>query len=405
MIADCAGVVLAGGRGRRLGGGDDARLPRAGRPMVERVLDVLRPIFGGEIVLVGASEEPYAGLGVRVVLDRHPGAGPLAGLEAGLAATARRRAFVVACDMPSLSGELVRFLAALDPGARAVVPVAGERLQPLHAVYARDLAALATTALESGVRRMEDFLERVVPWRRVEESEFAAIPGALRSFANVNTPEDRAAAERPILGVSAPANGSGKTMVVCRLLEAFPRRFAAVKAITIYSEGRFCPSDGMDCACRHIEADFQVIVDPRTIAQSETDTGRMTVAGARSVVWGLAVPGAHERMWAALVPHLPPGVPVLCEGSRIQSVARPVGRIFVLDPSVHRGRWKDDAEANLRSADWVVVNRWRGGQEVDANLAWVAERRAGERVLVADASAPLRSWAPREFLDWVASFA
>lgn len=197
-ISGATALVLAGGRGRRLGGVDKALLPLAGRPMVERVLEVLRPLFE-QILFVAAAEEPYASFGLPVAIDRHASAGPLAGLEAGLAAAKSPRAFAVACDMPSLSGELIRFLAALDTEAQAVVPVAGGRLQPLHAFYQTELAAEAKSALEDGVRRLEDFLART-RWRRVEEDEFSSVPGALRSFANVNTPEDRAAFESEIRG-------------------------------------------------------------------------------------------------------------------------------------------------------------------------------------------------------------
>lgn len=204
----------------------------------------------------------------------------------------------------------------------------------------------------------------------------------------------------PILGVAAPANDSGKTTLVCRLLEAFPGRLSAVKAITIYRDLRFCPSDGSGCACHHLESDFRVLVDPATIEEEGTDTGRMVRAGARRVVWGLALEGAHERMWAALVPHLPEAVPVICEGTGVLGPARPTGLVFVFDPSVPRHRWKDPTEETIRRADWVVVNLRGEHRETESGLAWLAERRPSRRLDV-DLSVPLRLWSDRRFLAWV----
>ncbi|MBI4615101.1 MAG: molybdenum cofactor guanylyltransferase, partial [Planctomycetes bacterium] len=346
-------------------------------------------------------EEPHhATLGVRFAYDRIPGQGPLGGLEAGLSAILSPRAFVAGCDLPFLDEELIRFLVEETPSGEALVPVSGGRLQPLHAVYPREAAGAAREALQAGEFAMAALLDRIV-WRRVEEAVFSHLPGAARSFTNINTPEDLAEAERilggeavgpgPILAITAPANGSGKTTLACRILEAHPGLFAAAKVITVYQESRYCPRDGKECACRLLHGDWKIVEDENELAREGTDTGRLVRAGARKVLWGLARPGGHPALWKELSPRLPAGAPVLCEGSGIADVARPECLLFVFDPGVPRRRWKDGAEESLARADLVVVNRHAATRSVEANVRWLEERRR-DSIVVGDLGRPIAEW-------------
>ena len=128
-LSDAAAIVLAGGRGLRLGRIDKAMLPIEGRPLIDRTLSKLDPIFA-EIVLVARHSEPLVEFGYPIVLDRRPGSGPLGGLESGLEAISASRAFLVGCDMPHLDADLVRLLAGIEPDSPAVVPGNLDRLQP-----------------------------------------------------------------------------------------------------------------------------------------------------------------------------------------------------------------------------------------------------------------------------------
>jgi molybdenum cofactor guanylyltransferase len=185
-------IVLAGGAGTRLGGVNKALVEVGGRRVVDRLLAALRPL-GGDIVLVN-NDGSLAGIpGTRVVPDAEPGAGPLMGLYSGLQAVTTPLAVAVACDLPFVSTDLLRGLLALAEGYDAVVPVLGEQPEPLHAVYRAACAPAIQNALAQGRKRVNSFFDDVRV-RYVREDELRAWDPELRSFLNVNRPDDLARA-------------------------------------------------------------------------------------------------------------------------------------------------------------------------------------------------------------------
>jgi molybdenum cofactor guanylyltransferase len=145
------GLILAGGRGTRMGGLDKASLEFEGEPLARRVASRLADAC--EVVLVASGDGRRLGwLGLPQVEDPIPDAGPLAGLVAGLEAATTPLVAAVAVDMPFASSAVLRALAAAWSGEDAVVPVADGRPQPLHAVYATSAAAGLRAALERGER-------------------------------------------------------------------------------------------------------------------------------------------------------------------------------------------------------------------------------------------------------------
>ncbi|SRR5579883_425107 len=181
-------IVLAGGAGTRLGGVNKALVEIGGRPVVDRLLDALRPL-ADDIVLVN-NDGSLAGIpGTRIVPDAEPGAGPLMGLYSGLRAVRTPLALAVACDMPFVSTALCRGLVALAADHDAVVPVLGEQPEPLHAVYRVTCVAAIEGALAEGRRRANSFFD-TVRVRYVGEDALRAWDPELRSFLNVNRPDD-----------------------------------------------------------------------------------------------------------------------------------------------------------------------------------------------------------------------
>jgi len=187
------GIVVAGGKGTRLGGCDKAFLEIAGEPIIVRTLNTLQAICS-QTVVVTRHPERFRALGTEVTVDVYPGAGPLAGIHAGLLAARASHAFVVACDMPTLDGDVIRFLVdriGTDEaqGPDAIVPWWDGDVEPLHAVYATRCAEAMERCLQRGQHSVRDFLRQArvdyVPQRLL-----AGLPGAARSFTNVNTPEE-----------------------------------------------------------------------------------------------------------------------------------------------------------------------------------------------------------------------
>ena len=96
-------------------GRDKAWIEFRGRPLVQHVLEALRPICA-ELLLVGPETEKYLALGTRLIPDVRPGSGSLGGIYSGLLEVKTEHAIVVACDMPFLSGPLLEYLLAISAG-------------------------------------------------------------------------------------------------------------------------------------------------------------------------------------------------------------------------------------------------------------------------------------------------
>ncbi len=188
-VADCTGVLLAGGRARRMGGAPKGLLLLDGQAIVERALALFRELFGGTL-LVANDPGPYVHLGVPVVSDLLPGRGAPGGLHTALATVKTGWAFLAACDMPHLSRGGIELLAARRaPGAGAVVAEWGGRLEPLHGLWSRSSLPAIGRLLAEGEPSMRA-LARAVSARIVPESEWRAVdPGGL-AFSNANTPGD-----------------------------------------------------------------------------------------------------------------------------------------------------------------------------------------------------------------------
>jgi molybdopterin-guanine dinucleotide biosynthesis protein A len=182
---DLTGIVLAGGRSRRMGV-DKALLDVGGRPIIGRVLDAL-VVSCAHVLVVAKDPSAYAGLGARVVLDPVPDHAPLVGLCAGLLAAPTAWVFAAACDLPFLAPAAVRALAARAAGWDAVVPRVGGRWHPLHAVYARGVAETLGRQAAAGERSVWRALASLRV-REVGADELAGADPTLRTLCNVNTP-------------------------------------------------------------------------------------------------------------------------------------------------------------------------------------------------------------------------
>jgi molybdopterin-guanine dinucleotide biosynthesis protein A len=187
VCAGTAGVILAGGRSRRMGR-PKAFLKLGGRPLIAWVLEPLRDLFP-EVLIVSPEIEPFSHLGVRVVPDHRPRGGPLGGAATGIAEAGRPQALVVGCDMPLLRPGLLAHLVARMGAHAAVVPRTSDGLHPLHAVYAKRALETFSRCLEEGVRKFTDALDGA-DCLEVGEGEIRRLDPDLHSLFNVNHPQD-----------------------------------------------------------------------------------------------------------------------------------------------------------------------------------------------------------------------
>ena len=191
-IEQIAAAVLAGGKGRRMGGEDKGLVELAGRPMVAHVIDRLRSQAGTLLINANRNRERYAEItGCQVVADREDGyAGPLAGMASAMEAAGARFLLTAPCDAPLVPEHLGPRLYETLVDERAQLSVAhdGARLQPVFALIDSVLLESLLAYLRSGERK----IDRWYAQHRMAAADFSDVP---QSFSNINTPEERLALE------------------------------------------------------------------------------------------------------------------------------------------------------------------------------------------------------------------
>ena len=193
-----AGLILAGGQGRRLGGQDKALIQLAGRPLLRHVIDRFGPQVSALAIAAGADRPGLSALGAAVLPDPagHVGDGPLAGLLAGLdwaGAAGASHLVTVPVDLPFLPCDLVPCLLAGADGGAAFAESLG-RDHPTAALWPVSLANPLRRALALGMRRVKEFAIQ----HHAVRVNFPA--GSPDPFLNINTPEDLQLAEQHLAG-------------------------------------------------------------------------------------------------------------------------------------------------------------------------------------------------------------
>lgn len=189
--SDIAGVVLAGGRAERMGGGDKCLLEIAGRPILSHILDRLRPQVETVVLNANGWPERFNAFELFVVADPVADMGPLGGILAGLfwARDNHVAAIVtVAGDTPFLPMDLVARLDEARDGTETIVQAAsGGRVHPTFALWPTALADdLHIFLEENGASSVRAFAGAR---HGVATVDFAHAPDR-DPFFNVNTPDD-----------------------------------------------------------------------------------------------------------------------------------------------------------------------------------------------------------------------
>ena len=183
-----AGFVLAGGRSSRMGR-EKAYVDFQGMTLLGRALANVSAVTE-HIAVVGPATR-FSGEAAAVIEDRFPGAGPLAGSHAALAASTCELNLILAVDLPLVSPDMLRFLLSRAESTQAMVtvPRIAGGWQPLCAVYRRAFCTIAENALLAG-RNKIDSLYRPEIVLALEETELAAAGFPAAMFRNMNRPED-----------------------------------------------------------------------------------------------------------------------------------------------------------------------------------------------------------------------
>ena len=195
-------IVLAGGRSRRMGVAK-ASLMLDGRTLLQRTVDAVAAV-ADEIVVARAPGQRLPPLQsarpLRTVEDAVAGEGPLVGIAAGLRSALAPVALLVAGDMPFLRPQLLRLLVErAEAGSRFVIPVREERPQPLCSALRRETLPVVQARLDAGERAVMALADALEAELLAPEAWATADPDG-RSFDNVNTPEQLAAAVARLRG-------------------------------------------------------------------------------------------------------------------------------------------------------------------------------------------------------------
>ena len=189
MEIDVTGVLLAGGKSRRMG--EDKRYLVVGeQTLLERGLAVLRSIFH-EVLVVIAQDSPPLDVDARVVRDLVPDCGSLGGLYTGLMQATTPYIFVVACDMPFLDPAVIAQFTSRRATADIVMGKLAARLHPMHALYGnRCLPVVEQMILARELKIQELVSHGSLQVQYVTEEDLRTLDPSGRSFHNVNTPAD-----------------------------------------------------------------------------------------------------------------------------------------------------------------------------------------------------------------------
>ena len=184
-------VILAGGRGRRLGGMDKGLLEYEGRPLIEHILMAIQPQVGAIMINANRNQQRYSQYGHPVISDEMVDyQGPLAGFAAALAACETDYIITLPCDGPFVPADLVaRMSKALAEGdAELAVAHDGQRMQPVYALIPRSIRASLDKFLAAGDRKID-------LWYARHATALADFSDVRETFFNINTDDDRQQAD------------------------------------------------------------------------------------------------------------------------------------------------------------------------------------------------------------------
>ena len=183
-------IILAGGKNQRFGR-NKALATIGGISLIERIVERLKPQTS-QVLVVTSREQPDlpATCDAEILADIYPDKGPLGGIYTGLLASQSPYSLVVACDMPFLNTELLRYMVNQSRDFDVVIPRLEEgKLEPLHAIYSKACLSNIKMRLDYNHLRVDSILN-TMRVRYVERAECQRFDPQLLSFFNINREAD-----------------------------------------------------------------------------------------------------------------------------------------------------------------------------------------------------------------------
>ena len=182
-------AIIAGGLSSRMGR-DKAFLELGGLTLIERVIAASADLGQSETLLIANKPDDYRHLGLEIYRDILPDKGSLGGIYTALARATTPAALVLACDMPFVKQELLRFMIAqFDAETDIVVPRVDGYPQAMHAIYRKTCLAPIRAQLDENRLKIIRFYDKMrVAY--LDEADYAPYDAEARSFTNLNTPAE-----------------------------------------------------------------------------------------------------------------------------------------------------------------------------------------------------------------------
>jgi len=189
---EITGVILAGGKARRMGGADKGLILLNGKPLIEHVIGAFKPQVSRLLINANRNHEKYDKYGLDIIKDEMGSYyGPLAGMASALHKTNTPYLITVPCDTPFISNNLALTLTTTILKEEAEISVAhnGERLQPVFCMMRKTMMPSINDYLQKGGRKIDEWFEQ-------HSLAIADLSGNPECFENVNTKEDIAILEK-----------------------------------------------------------------------------------------------------------------------------------------------------------------------------------------------------------------
>jgi molybdopterin-guanine dinucleotide biosynthesis protein A len=205
MTIPCTGVILSGGLNKRFDGENKAFISVGGRRIIDRLLDVFSDLFD-EIILVTNHPELFLQWDLTIVTDIIDLRSSLTGIHTGLFYSNNPYAFFSACDTPFLKKELVEILVKqIEQKIDIIMPETAAGFEPLCAIYSKRCLKPAEDHLKANKVKIQ-WAFRSNRIKNIPENQLRTVDPELRSFLNINTPEDLVRAEEMV--AKLPAHSS-----------------------------------------------------------------------------------------------------------------------------------------------------------------------------------------------------
>ncbi|MCH7974151.1 MAG: molybdenum cofactor guanylyltransferase [Bacteroidetes bacterium] len=198
MHTDVTGIILIGGKSIRMG--ENKALMKLGpKTVIERMIDIVQPLFPN-IILISNTPEEYNFLQLPIFCDAYKYRGPLAGIHSALLHSKTEKNFIISCDIPLMSPEMINYLITYKTDKPVTICEAAGYIQPLAGVYNKSIFSQAEKYLddfeiensdkpenEKKKCRLHSFLDRIeIELLHPESLDFYSD----NLFFNMNSPED-----------------------------------------------------------------------------------------------------------------------------------------------------------------------------------------------------------------------